>query len=139
MSHAVKPAPRASAESLPFWEGVKEKKLLLQHCRSCNQFWFPPSARCRHCLSADFAWEESSGQGRIYTFVVYHRLYHPGFEDELPYVVAIIELDEGPKLLSNIVRAPWEDVRCDLPVRLVFENDGRNPLLPKFEIGHGQR
>jgi len=139
MGHAIKPAPRPSAESLPYWEGVKDRKLLLQHCRSCGQFWFPPAGRCRHCLSTDFTWEQASGGGRIYSFVVYHRIYDPGFEDDLPYVVAIIQLDEGPRLLSNIVRTPPEEVRCDLPVRVVFDDDGRNALLPKFEIPHGQR
>jgi len=139
MSSVVKPVPRPSAESLPYWEGAREKKLLLQHCRSCGEFWFPPSARCRHCLSHNFAWEEVSGQGRIYSFVVYHRHYHPAFEDELPYVVAIIELDEGPRLLSNIVGGPSQDVRCDLPVRAVFEDGGHGTTIPKFEICNGQR
>jgi hypothetical protein len=139
MSSVVKPVPRPSAESLPYWEGAREKKLLLQHCRSCGEFWFPPSARCRHCLSHNFAWEEVSGQGRIYSFVVYHRHYHPAFEDELPYVVAIIELDEGPRLLSNIVGGPSQDVRCDLPVRAVFEDGGHGTVIPKFEICNGQR
>jgi uncharacterized OB-fold protein len=139
MSSVVKPVPRPSAESLPYWEGAREKKLLLQHCRSCGEFWFPPSARCRHCLSHNFAWEEVSGQGRIYSFVVYHRHYHPAFEDELPYVVAIIELDEGPRLLSNIVGGPSQDVRCDLPVRAVFEDGGHGTNIPKFEICNGQR
>jgi hypothetical protein len=139
MSSVVKPVPRPSAESLPYWEGAREKKLLLQHCRSCGEFWFPPSARCRHCLSHNFAWEEVSGQGRIYSFVVYHRHYHPAFEDELPYVVAIIELDEGPRLLSNIVGGPSQDVRCDLPVRAVFEDVGHGTMIPKFEICNGQR
>jgi uncharacterized OB-fold protein len=135
----IKPVPRPSAESLPYWEGAKEKKLLLQHCRSCGEFWFPPAARCRHCLSADFAWDPVSGEGRIYSFVVYHRLYHPAFEDVLPYVVAIIELREGPRLLSNIVGTAWQDVRCDLPARAVFEDDGRGFIIPKFEICDGQR
>ena len=138
MSRAIKPAPRPSAESLPWWEGVKERKFLLQHCLLCGKFWLPPSARCRHCLSTDFTWKEASGQGRIYSFVVYHRHYHPAFEDELPYVVAIIELDEGPRILSNIVGTPSDEVRCDLPVRVVFSDDGHNPMIPKFEICHGQ-
>jgi len=138
MNSIAKPVPRPSAESLPYWEGAREKKLLLQHCRSCGEFWFPPSAHCRRCLSQDFAWEEVSGHGRIYSFVVYHRNYHPAFEDELPYVVAIIELDEGPRLLSNIVGVPSQDVRCDLPVRAVFEDGGHGMMIPKFEICNGQ-
>lgn len=133
-SPVLKPSPRPSAESLPYWQGAKEKKLLLQNCQPCGQFWFPPSARCRHCLSPDFVWQQASGEGRIYSFVVYHRLYHPAFENDLPYVVGIVELREGPRLLTNIVGTGWQDVRCDLPVRAIFEDDGRGMIVPKFTV-----
>jgi uncharacterized OB-fold protein len=128
-----KPAPRPSPESLPFWEGAKDKRLMLPRCNSCGQFWFPPSQRCRHCLAADFEWRMSGGTGRIYSFVVYHRVYHPAFEGKVPYVVAIVELDEGPRLLTNIVGAPPDDVRCDARVRVLFE-DTDGVSIPKFEI-----
>jgi len=134
MSGAVKPVPRPSAESQPYWDGAQQQKLLLQHCRACGQFWFTPSACCRHCLSAEFDWQEVSGAGRIYSFVVYHRLYHPAFEQDLPYVVALVELREGPRLLTNIVGVPWQEVRCDLPVRVTFDDDGRGMLIPKFAV-----
>jgi uncharacterized OB-fold protein len=131
---ARKPVPHPSPESLPFWEGAKAKRLMLPQCNSCGQFWFPPSQRCRHCLSADFAWRETSGQGRIYSFVVYHRVYHPGFEGDVPYVVAIIALDEGPRLLSNIAGTAWDQVRCDMRVRAVFEDVESGITLPKFGV-----
>ena len=135
MSHSLpKPVPRPSAESRPFWDAVQERKFLLQRCRSCGNYWFPPSAQCRHCLSAHSEWQEASGNGRIYSFVVYHRLYHPAFEQDLPYVVAIVELREGPRLLSNIIGTPWQEIRCDSPVHVVFENDGRGMIIPQFAI-----
>ena len=134
MSTPAKPVPRATAESRPFWDAAQQQKLLLQHCRSCGKFWFPPSARCHHCLSGDFAWQEVSGEGRIYSFVVYHRLYHPAFEQDLPYVVALVELHEGPRLLTNIIGTPWQDIRCDQPVRVVFEADARGTTLPQFTV-----
>jgi len=130
---AKKPIPRPSPESLPFWEAAKEKRLLLPRCNHCGCFFFPPSQRCRHCLSADTGWTESRGTGRIYSFVVYHRAYHPAFEADIPYVVAIVELDEGVRLLSNIVAAPPENVRCDARVRVTFEQrDGAS--IPMFEL-----
>jgi uncharacterized protein len=129
-----KPAPHASAESLPYWQGAKEHKLLLQCCCSCGQFWFPPSARCRHCLSPEFIWQPASGERRIYSFVAYHRLYHPAFENELPYVVALVELREGPRLLTNIVGTAWQNVRCDQFVHVVFDGDGSGPVIPKFAV-----
>jgi uncharacterized OB-fold protein len=130
----LKPMPRPSPESLPFWEGAKAKRLMLPRCNSCGQFWFPPSQRCHHCLAADLEWKAAVGTGRIYSFVVYHRVYHSAFEGEVPYVVAIVELDEGPRLLTNIVDTPPEDVRCDARVRAVFEDMGSGVTIPKFEI-----
>ena len=130
---AQKPLPQPSAESAPYWEATKKHRLVLQHCRDCGQFWFPPSARCRHCFSGDFFWDEVSGKGRIFSFVVYYRLYHPGFDGELPYVVAIVELEEGPRLLTNVVGTDWQNIRCDSPVRVIFEDDPRGAAIPKFE------
>jgi uncharacterized protein len=128
-----KPQPRPAAESLPFWEGAKARKLLLPRCNACGRFWFPPSGRCPHCLSADFVWRESGGQGRIYSFVIYHRVYHPAFEQDVPYAVAIVELDEGPRLLTNIVGTPPDEIRCDTRVRVVFEERG-DSTVPQFAI-----
>jgi uncharacterized OB-fold protein len=129
----AKPQPRPSPESLPFWEGAKAHKLLLPRCNACRQFWFPPSARCVHCLSSDFAWNESGGAGRIYSFVVFHRVYHPAFEQGVPYAVAIIELDEGPRMLANIVGTSPDDVRCDMRVHVVFEDRG-DQTIPQFAV-----
>ena len=128
----AKPAPRPSPESLPFWEAAKEKRLLLPCCKACERFWFPPSSRCPHCLSSDFEWREAKGTGRIYSFVVFHRVYHPAFEGDVPYAVAIVELDEGPRLLTNIVGLAPNDVRCDMKVRAVFEEARGTMTLPQF-------
>jgi uncharacterized OB-fold protein len=129
----LKPQPKPSPESAPFWEGAKAHKLLLPRCKSCGRFWFPPSRRCVHCLSSDFNWVESVGLGRIYSFVVFHRVYHPAFESDVPYTVAIVELDEGPRLLANIVGAPSDDIRCDILVRVVFEDRG-DQTIPQFAV-----
>jgi hypothetical protein len=107
---------------------------MLPRCNVCSQFWFPPSQRCRHCLAADFEWRESAGAGRIYSFVVYHRVYHLAFEGDVPYVVALVELDEGPRFLTNIVGATSEDVQCDARVHVVFEDIETGMTIPKFEI-----
>jgi len=129
----TKPQPRPSPESAPFWEGAKAHRLLLPRCNGCGRFWFPPSRRCVHCLSADFDWTESAGVGRIYSFVVFHRVYHPAFEQEVPYTVAIVELDEGPRLIANIVGTKPDAVRCDMRVRVVFEERG-DQTIPQFAV-----
>jgi uncharacterized protein len=128
-----KPQPNPSAESAPYWAAAKERRLVLQHCNACGKCWFPPSRRCAHCLSTDFDWQESRGQGRVYSFVVFHRVYHPAYESEVPYAVAIIELDEGPRLLANIVGTAPEAIRCDERVRVVFEERGEH-TIPQFVI-----
>jgi uncharacterized OB-fold protein len=128
-----KPQPVPSAESALFWGRAKEHRLFLPRCNACGQFWFPPSQRCAHCLSADFVWREVSGQGRIYSFVVFHRVYHPAYESDVPYAVAIIELDEGPRMLANIVGTKPDDIRCDQRVRVVFEERGEQ-AIPQFVI-----
>ena len=130
----AKPLPRPAPESRAFWEGAAAHRLLLPRCSSCNRFWFPPSERCPHCLSADFAWVESKGKGRIYSFVVYTRVYHPAFADDVPYVVAIVELDEGPRLLSNIVGTPSDKIACDVRVRVTFDDVADGVSIPKFAI-----
>ena len=134
MAEAKKPLPRPAPESRPFWEGAAAHRLMLPRCASCGQFWFPPSMRCPHCLSADFAWVEAKGTGRIYSFVVYHRVYHPGFEGEVPYTVAIVELDEGPRLLSNIVGTPPDKIACDMRVQVLFEDVADGIAIPKFSV-----
>ena len=129
----LKPQPKPSPESAPFWEGARAHKLLLPRCNTCGRYWFPPSRRCVHCLSSDFAWTESEGKGRIYSFVVFHRVYHPAFESDVPYTVAIIELDEGSRLIANIIGTPPDEVRCDMRVRVVFEDRG-DMTIPQFRI-----
>jgi uncharacterized protein len=133
MKAAAKPQPKPSAESAPFWEAARSRRLVLPRCGRCSKCWFPPSRRCPHCLSAEFAWREASGEGRIYSFVVYHRLYHPAFETDLPYVVAVVELAEGPRMVANIVGIAPDDVRCDMPVRVVFEERGET-MIPQFTV-----
>jgi uncharacterized OB-fold protein len=75
----------------------------------------------------------ASGKGKVFTFAVYHQAHHPAFKDELPYVVAIIELEEGVRFLSNIVECSPEEVRCEMPVEVVWENVTEAFSLPKFK------
>ena len=128
----MKPLPQPGPESLPYWEAARTRRLLLPLCSRCGKFWFPPSRRCPHCLSPDFDWREPKGEGRVYSFVVYHRVYHPAFEGEVPYVVALVELDEGPRMLTNIVGVAPGNVCCDMRVRVVFDEVAPDYVIPKF-------
>ena len=125
-----KPLPRPAPESTPYWEAAAAHRFKLPRCNACRKFWFPPSRTCPHCLAADFAFEEVSGRGRVFSFVTFHRVYNPAFD--VPYVVALIELEEGPRLLSNVVDIPVEEVRCDLPVEVMFDDVAAGVSVPKF-------
>jgi uncharacterized OB-fold protein len=132
MSGHVKPLPISSPESQPFWEGCRRHELLIQRCALCHAFWFPPSILCQECLSTEWNWTKTSGRGRVYSFVVFHRIYHTGFASEIPYVVAVVELEEGPRLMSNIIGCDPHTVHCEMPVEVVFEDVSEAVTLPKF-------
>jgi uncharacterized OB-fold protein len=132
MAEYKKPIPVPSVESKPYWEGLRQHRLLMPRCNACAGFWFPPSTHCPNCSSSDFTWTSVSGRGRVFSYVIYHRVYHPGFADEVPYAVGLIELEEGPRMISNIVGIPPEQVVCDMPVRVVFDDIGDIATLPKF-------
>jgi uncharacterized OB-fold protein len=128
-----KPVPVPSHESKPYWEGLRQHRLLMPRCEACDHRWFPPSRHCPACRADKVAWEEVSGRGKVFSYVVFHRTYHPGFADEGPYCVALIQLAEGPRMLSNVIGLPPDEVRCDMPVKVCFEDVTETATLPKFE------
>jgi len=129
-----KPLPMPSELSAPFWEACRRHELVIQRCQNCRALRFPPAILCPECLSAVVEWTRVSGGGKIFSFVVFHRVYHPGFAADVPYTVALIELEEGPRLVSNIVDCPPSEVACDLPVEVVFEDVTPEVTLPKFRL-----
>jgi uncharacterized OB-fold protein len=130
----IKPIPVPSIESKPFWENLRQHRLMLPTCEDCGHRWLPPSTHCPNCNSARTSWTEASGRGRIFSYVVFHRVYHRGFAAEVPYAVALIELAEGPRLLSNIVGTPPDAITCEMPVQVVFEDIAGDMTIPKFSI-----
>jgi uncharacterized OB-fold protein len=129
---AMKPLPKPAPESVPYWEAARRHRLELPRCHACRKFWFPPSKSCPHCLSAEFSFQPVSGRGKVYSFVTFHRVYHPAFAGEVPYGVALVELEEGPRLLSNIVGIAPEAVACEMPVKVVYEDVTESVSVPKF-------
>jgi len=96
-----KPLPHPNADDKIFWEGCREHQLRFQKCEECGLVRWPPSAICPNCYSRDTIWITAAGEGKVYTFAIFHRAYHPGFEGELPYVTAVVELGEGPHFLPT--------------------------------------
>jgi uncharacterized protein len=104
--------------------------LRVQRCRACGNAWLPPREACPECLSPDPAWEEASGRGTVVSWVVYHKAYHDAFRDRVPYNVAVVELEEGARLITNVA-APNDSLRVGMPVRLAPEEDF-GLTLPRF-------
>ena len=132
MADYNKPLPNVNGDTREFWTGCKAHELRFQKCKDCGHMRWPASMICPMCYSRDTQWIIASGKGKVYTFVVYHVAYHPGFEDDLPYVVADVELEEGPRLLTNIVGCRPDEVKCDMPVEVTWERITEEFSLPKF-------
>lgn len=126
-----KPQPRPAPESAPYWAAAREHRLELPHCKACNHVWFPPSRSCPNCLSNDMAFKPVSGNGKVYSFVTFHRVYNPAFAGDVPYVVALVELDEGARMLTNIVGIAPDKVACEMRVKVVYEQRGES-TIPMF-------
>ena len=130
----VKPLPIPDSDTQPFWEGCRKHTLLFQKCLACGFVRWPPSIACPSCYGSDTEWITASGKGKIYTFAVYHKAFDPAFEDQVPYVAAIVELPEGPMILTNIVGCLPTEVACDAPVEVVWEDVTDTVSLPKFRL-----
>ena len=117
-----KPVPRITDEDRPFWEAARAHRLELPRCADCGHLRFPPYATCPKCLSERREWTEVSGRGTVWGYVVMRQPYLPGYRDELPYNVVLVELDEGPLLYGNLVDLPHEQVRPGIPVEAVFDD-----------------
>jgi len=128
-----KPLPSMSVWSAPFWEGCKREELLIQKCRDCGTFIFYPKMYCTNCLSSNLEWIKSRGKGKIYTHMTVYGFQPTEFSEDVPYVVAVIQLDEGVRMMSNIVNCKEEEVFCNMPVEVVFEKVTKEFTLPKFQ------
>ena len=127
-----KPVPHVDEESKGFWEACQRHELYLQKCGSCGTVRYYPRALCPACLSDDTAWVLSSGRGTVYTYTVTFQNQSAGFREEVPYVLAYVELEEGARMLSNIVGCPPDAVHIGMPVEVVFDDVTAEITLPKF-------
>lgn len=126
-----KPSPSPSPTSLYFWNEAQEHRLVLQACLHCGATVFYPRQRCPVCWRDSLTWREVSGKGVVVTYTIIHKPGHPAFEAEAPYAVALIDLDEGARILSNVIGCPADEVRVDQRVIVSWEKEGQY-TLPKF-------
>lgn len=132
MTDYARPLPTVTKLTAPYWEGAQQGELRLQHCRDCRQPWFPPAEACPACLSSRYDWRAVSGRGSLWSWIDMWQQYFRGFEDERPYLVALVELEEGPRLFSTLVECDRAELRCDLPLEVVFDAVTPEITLPKF-------
>lgn len=125
--------PAISDVNRPFWDGCRRGELLLQRCAQCGRLRYPAGAVCPECLAADAQWQPMSGRGKVFSFVVFHRAYHHAWEGKVPYNVALIELAEGPIMLSNVVAIDNAKLAVGLPVAVAFETVDESLTIPVFK------
>ncbi|MBI2225737.1 MAG: OB-fold domain-containing protein [Betaproteobacteria bacterium] len=113
------PLPEVTPLTAPYWQALAAGRLVFQRCRKCGHAWLPARSECNACLGDDVGWENASGRGRIVSWVIYHYAFNKAFRDRLPYNVAIVALEEGPRLITNIVN-PEAGLAADRPVELAI-------------------
>jgi uncharacterized OB-fold protein len=123
--------PQIDELNRPFWDGCREGELRLQRCSGCGELRYPISSVCPGCLSTGAAWEAVCGRGSVYSFAVFRHAYGNAWSGRVPYDVAIVQLEEGPFLLSNVVGVAPEELRVGLPVAVVFEDED-GVAIPRF-------
>ena len=131
---AARPAPEPTIDSKPYWDGLKERRLLLQQCGDCGLVRHYPRPMCDACHSLEVRWIESSRQGRLYAWTEVHHPFVPGFREEIPYVMATVELQEGVRLQCQMLGAEAAGLRLDLPVEIIFREVQDGLVLPFAQV-----
>ena len=132
MADYRKPLPRPSAVSMPFWQAAKRHELHIQRCGSCGAYVFYPREVCAECLSSNLSWVKVSGKGTVYSYTIAQAPTHPAFAEDVPYIVAIVELTEGPHITTNITGCKPDAVRIGMPVIATFDEVTPDMTLVKF-------
>ncbi len=133
MANYEKPLPVPTVETKPFWEYCRKHELRMQKCTQCGYIRYPVSVLCPKCHSMEAEWVRLSGRGKVFSFVVVRYVYNKAFANDVPYALASIELEEGPRMMSNIIGCKLEDIRVDMPVQVYFEDVTDEFALPMFK------
>lgn len=124
----AKPVPRPNADTRPFWDACNEGRLIYQHCRGCGRAQFYPRSACAACASADLEWRDARPEGTVHSFTVVHRAPSPAFRGDVPYVLALVDLADGFRMMLDIIYCDPETIRIGQRVRIVFEDRGGQNL-----------
>jgi uncharacterized protein len=127
-----KPMPEADEASAAFYDAAARGILMIKACGRCSAMLRPDATFCSECLSEDLSWKESSGRGTLFTFGIMHQKF-PGFENDVPYNIAVVQLEEGPRMSSNIVNCDNDALQVGMPLRVVFQDAGNGTPIPRWE------
>jgi uncharacterized OB-fold protein len=127
------PLPEPSDLTVGFWEAARRHELVVQRCSACGTLRHYPQHRCPSCLSADWEWSPVSGRGRVHSFTVTHRAFHPNWAERLPYALVTVELNEGVRMVSDLPDEQTDAVEIGRVVEVFFE-DLDDVTLPRFRL-----
>jgi uncharacterized protein len=127
------PVPVSDELNRPFWDAAREQRFVLPRCAECGQLMAPPVANCSSCLAARFEWVPNAGRGTVYSHIEYHRSWLREYDGRVPYTVAIVELDEGPRLITALVGDTSDWVKIGARVRVAFQERAQGARVPVFE------
>lgn len=131
-SQYQKPLPAISQTTRPYWEAAKRHQLVMQRCQECGHYRHPPGETCPHCLCDRLIWERVSGRGTVYSWAVFHQVYHPAFADDAPYAVVVVELEEAVRLTTSLIDCSIENITIGMAVEVVFDDVSEEISLPRF-------
>ncbi len=129
---AARPRPDPTPDTQGYWDGARDHRLVLQRCLACRAYRHDPRPMCPECHSLDFEWAPASGRGTVYSYAIVHQLLHRFWADRVPYNVVLVELEEGIRIISNLVDCPNESIYIGMPVGVVFEDLPPELGLPLF-------
>jgi len=128
-----RPIPEPDEWSQPFFDATLRGELLLQRCGACGRWMWPVKVRCIECLADELRWEPASGLATLYSYTLVHQLVHPGFKGEMPYNLALVDLDEGVRTHSSIVGAGNDELRVGMRLSVVFVPASEHIAVPMFQ------
>ena len=128
----AKPLPTITDLNRDFWEGCKQGRLRMQKCGGCGHIRYPIIHVCPRCLSYEYQWTDLSGRGSVFSYVVFHQIYNKAFAQDVPYNVALVQLEEGPRMYGNVVGVANDAVKVGDRLQVVFEAVTPEVTLPRF-------
>jgi hypothetical protein len=130
---STRPLPEPTGDSAPFWEACREGRLTLQRCTACGRLQFYPRRYCTGCMGDEMTWETVSGRGTVYSYSTTYRALSPAFRNQVPYIVAAVDLSEGPRMMTRLVDCTPAQVHIGMPVAVTFLRESDDIALPVFQ------